>query len=90
VAREGKAQAVRKRIRVHVEARGFPSERTVSFDAGGRTYSLVVDAVDVAPDGTLLVYVVDQQNGEALVDLPRDTFTSGGRIRVPSSALLPA
>lgn len=79
-----------KRIRVTIQPGGFPSERTVSFDAGGRSYALVVDAVDVAPDGTLLVYVVDQRNGEALVDLPRDTFTSGSRVRVPASALLPA
>jgi hypothetical protein len=68
----------------------FKSERTVSFEAGGRRYVLIVDEQDVDADGTLKVYVVDQHDDEALVDLPRDTFSSGSRVRVPSSVLLPA
>lgn len=78
-----------KRLRVKVEPGAFPSERTVSFDAGGRRYSLVVDEKDLEND-MLPVFVVAEGHDEALVDLPRDTFTSGSRIRVPRSALLDA
>ena len=51
---------------------------------------LIVDENDVTPDGTLKVYVVDQRGDEALVDLPRETFSSGSRVRIPSADLLPA
>ena len=80
---------MKKRLRVSVQPGMFSSERTVSFEAGGRRYVLIVDQEDVAEDDTLMVYVVDQRDGEALVDLPRDTFTTGSRVRVPSSVLLP-
>jgi hypothetical protein len=80
---------MKRRLRVEVQPGMFKSERTVSFEAGGRRYVLMVDEEDVK-DGTLAVYVVDQQGDEALVDLPRDTFSSGSRIRIPNSALLPA
>jgi hypothetical protein len=79
-----------RRLRVTVQPGMFPSERTVSFEAGGRNYTLVVDERDVAADGTLVVHVVDQRDDEALVDLPRETFTSGSRVRIPRSVLLPA
>jgi hypothetical protein len=81
---------MKKRLRVRVEKGLFPSERTVSFEAGDRSYSLVVDEQDVAPDDTLMVHVVDERGDEALVDLPRETFTSGSRVRIPTSELLPA
>jgi hypothetical protein len=51
---------------------------------------LFVDQEDVRSDDTIEVYVVAQNDKETMIDLPRDTFTSGSRIRVPSSALLPA
>jgi hypothetical protein len=76
-----------KRLRVKVEPGLFPSERTVSFEAGGRQYSLVVDQRDVQDD-TLPVYVVAEHEDEALIDLPRETFTSGSRVRIPRAALL--
>jgi hypothetical protein len=79
-----------KRLRVNVAPGMFQSERTVSFEAGGHRYVLVVDEQDIAADNTLKVYVVDERGDEALVDLPRDTFSSGSRVRVPSSVLLPA
>ena len=79
-----------KRLRVKVQPGMFQSERTVSFEAGGRRYVLIVDENDVTPDGTLKVYVVDQRGEEALVDLPRETFSSGSRVRIPSADLLPA
>jgi hypothetical protein len=80
---------MKRRLRVDVQPGMFQSERTVSFEAGGRRYVMIVDEEDVR-DGTLVVYVVDQRDDEALVDLPRDTFSSGSRVRIPNSALLPA
>lgn len=79
-----------KRLRVEVKPGMFQSERTVSFEAGGRRYVLVVDERDVAADNTMRVYVVDESGEEALVDLPQETFSSGSRVRVPVSVLLPA
>jgi hypothetical protein len=81
---------MKKRLRVRVEKGIFPSERTVSFETGGRNYSLVVDEQDVAADNTLVVHLVGQQGDEALIDLPRETFTSGSRVRIATSELLPA
>jgi hypothetical protein len=80
----------RMRIRVKVEPGMFPSERAVSFNAGNQQYTLFVDQRDIRPDDTLEVYVVAENDKEAVIDLPKDTFTSGSRIRVPSSELLPA
>ena len=77
------------KIQVIVQPGLFPSERTVSFRAGDRHYEMVVDQEDVA-DGTLVVYVVAERNGDAMIDLPRETFTSGSRIRIPTAELLPA
>lgn len=77
------------RIRVKVQPGLFPQERTVSFNAGNREYELVVDEEDIQ-DGTLQVYIVAQSGEEALIDLPRDTFSAGSRVRVPTSTLLPA
>ncbi len=79
----------RGRIRVRVQPGMFQSERSVSFQVGDQAYSLFVDQSDVQSD-TLSVYVVEQRGDEAVIDLPRDTFTSGNRIRVPTSYLIPA
>jgi hypothetical protein len=65
----------------------FQSERSVSFQVGDQAYNLIVDQSDVQND-TLSVYVVEQRGDEAVIDLPRDTFTSGNRILVPASYLL--
>jgi hypothetical protein len=67
----------------------FSSERTVRIKAGGRIYNLIVDEQDVRPGNLLEVTLVGEQNGTALVDLPRETFSSGARIEVPASELLP-
>jgi hypothetical protein len=75
------------RIRVSVHPGIFSSERYISFEAGGTGYSLFVDEADVQ-DGTLEVNVVAESNDEVLIDLPRDTFTTGNRIRVPKASLL--
>lgn len=79
-----------RRLQVTVGPGMFESERTVSIQGAGRRYVLVVDAQDISPDNTLKVYLVDQRGDEAWVDLPRETFSSGSRVRVPSAALLPA
>jgi hypothetical protein len=76
------------RIRVKVRPGTFSSERSVSFEAGGKQYALIVDEADVRDD-TLEVRVIAESGEEAVVDLPRDTFTSGNRIRIPASCLLP-
>ncbi len=74
------------RLPVEVTPGMFRSELAVSFDAGGQRYSLIVDREDV--EGNMLVVrLVQQEDGEAVIDLPRDTFTSGNRIRVPAALL---
>jgi hypothetical protein len=70
------------RIQVDVGQGSFSSERAVSFVAAGKKYSLVVDESDIE-NGMLVVYVVEEMGEEAIVDLPRETFTTGSRIRVP-------
>ena len=79
------------KLRVKVDAGMFGSERTVSFVAGQRVYNLLVDAVDVT-DNQLEVGVIAESAKEkrALIQLPRDTFSSGSRIFVPSALLEPA
>jgi hypothetical protein len=69
-------------IPVEVKPGMFQSERSVSFEAGGQPYSLIVDQSDVQ-DGKLRVRIIEHYGGEMVIDLPRDTFTSGNRIRVP-------
>jgi len=71
-------------IRVEVGRGTFSSERSVSFVADKRKYNLIVDESDVE-DGMLVVDIVEEMADEAIVDLPRETFTSGSRIRVPRS-----
>lgn len=73
-------------IRVRVEPGMFSSERYVMFDAGDKSYGLFVDERDVQ-DSMIPVFVVAQQGEEAIVDLPRETFTSGNRVLVPTSIL---
>jgi hypothetical protein len=77
-----------RRLLVKVSPGGFSSERAITVTAGENRYNLIVDEQDVQ-DGTLEVYLVAEEAGEAVIDLPRDTFTSGSRIRVPSEALMP-
>jgi hypothetical protein len=61
----------------------FTSERVVSFEGIGKHYTLIVDEMDVEK-GFLKVYVVAEGDREVIIDLPRETFTSGNRVRVPS------
>jgi hypothetical protein len=83
------AMARRSKIRVNVEPGTFSTERAVSFEAGGRRYNLLVDAEDVQ-DNTLTVYVVAERDDLAVIDLPRETFTSGSRVTIPKGALVTA
>jgi hypothetical protein len=65
----------------------FSTETAVEIQAGDRTYTLFAPANKVKGD-TLEVEVIAYQDGEALVDLPRETFTSGRRISVPRGLVL--
>lgn len=81
---------MKKLIRVKDIGPGiFASERSVSIDAGADHYTLLVDQQYVRSD-TLEVQVVAESAEDALIDLPAETFTSGNRIRVPRTALIPA
>ena len=83
-------KSMKKRIKVNAIGPGvFSTENTVSFEADGKEYSLLVDK-DFLQNGTLEVQVVAEGEKEALIDLPRDTFTSGSRIRISKDRLIPA
>ena len=73
-------------LKVKVEPGTFSSERSVSFKAGDKSYSLLCDEGDVMGD-SMRVYIVAQENGQAMIDLPRETFTTGNRIIVPEECL---
>jgi hypothetical protein len=75
-------------VRVKVEPGMFSSERYVSFQVEDKAYGLFVDEKDVAGD-MMPVYLVAQQGDQAIIQLPRDTFTTGNRIQVPTSILQP-
>jgi hypothetical protein len=76
-------------IEVKVGPEVFSSETVVSLQVGGENYELIVDKRDLQGD-KLKVHVVARSGGEALIDLPRETLTSGSRICVPTSMLHPA
>jgi len=75
------------KICVAVGAGMFSSERAVSFRVNGTTYNLVVDPSDISESNMLSVLVIQREQDESIVDLPRETFTTGNRIRVPTSLL---
>ena len=80
----------KKRIKVNAGRGVFSSERSVTFDAGGQQYTLIVEKDDVISEGGhdyIEVDVLGSGDNEAIVDLPRETFTSGNRIRVPTNIL---
>ena len=77
----------RKRyIDVEVSAGMFSCERVVEFSAGDRNYCLFVDESSLR-DNSLEVYLIELLEDEAIIELPRDTFTSGTRVRVPRDML---
>jgi hypothetical protein len=78
------------RIRVRDIGPGvFSTERSATLDVGGQSYTLIVPTGYL--DGeTLRVEGIAERGDQILVDLPRETFTSGSRILVPREALLPA
>ena len=75
----------------------FKSERTVTVKVDATEFSAIVDAEDVRVDeepkgdelvdGWVRVFVIEKGKDQALIDLPRETFTSGTRIIVPMSLL---
>ena len=79
-----------RRIKVSEISPGmFESERYVILNVENRPYSLMVDESSLKGD-TLEVSVVAQNGDTAIIELPRDTFNAGSRIRVPKSMLLAA
>ena len=80
---------MKRRIRVSVGPGIFSSERSASFEINGQQYNMIVDESSIQGD-TMEVRVVAEGEKEALIDLPRDTFTTGNRLRVPRAILLPA
>lgn len=75
------------KIRVHVEPGVFRSERSVSFNAGGQTYAMLVDEQDVEGD-LLNVMVLGESQGEVWIDLPREAIRGGRRVKLPRSSLI--
>jgi len=73
-------------LRVEVGPGMFSSEKTVSFRVNGTRYTLIVDSSDVV-DNVIQVVVLERKRDHAIVDLPRETFTTGNRIRVPLELL---
>lgn len=75
-------------IKVAVKSGMFHSERSVSFSAGNVHYTLVVDEHDLTANDRLRVLLLNLEGDDALVELPRETFTSGARVRIPRSLLV--
>jgi len=69
-------------IRVDVQAGPFKSERSVSFEAGGQTYALLVDEHAVWGDRLAVQVVGDAEDGHLWVQLPRDSLR-GERVKLP-------
>jgi hypothetical protein len=78
---------MKRRIRVDVKPGMFSSERFATFETLGKNYTVIVDASALI-DNTLEVKVISENQQEAIIDLPGETFTSGNRIRVAKNALL--
>lgn len=76
----------RRLMKVDVADGLFSTERTVSFQGSKRRHVLVVDQRVLSQD-RLPVYVISEENGEALVCLPAETFAGDSRVRVPVACL---
>jgi hypothetical protein len=86
-------------LRVKLEPGMFDNEYTAILTIGDREVSSTVDKGDIrdikttdsgSQTGLLLVRVleVNEETGNALVDLPRSAFTSEPRLNVPREALV--
>ncbi|MDA2928506.1 hypothetical protein MYX84_00935 [Acidobacteria bacterium AH-259-O06] len=75
----------------------FEGERIVQFEVEGTEYSTIVDSEDVHEskmpqqgewvDGLLQVYAIKKNGETVIVNLPRETASSGRRITVPKQLL---
>jgi hypothetical protein len=74
-------------IRVDVSPGMFRSERCVSFEAYGKHFESLVDQRSVNGD-RLRVRVLNAEDDRVLIELPRETFTTGTRMWVSRSMLL--
>jgi|SRR3989338_4668028 len=79
----------------------FERERGVIIEIpDAENITAIVDKSDVFPDskptpgvivgGRLRVFVVDEKKDKLIVDLPRETFSSGPRIAVPKELVVAA
>lgn len=68
----------------------FASERSATITVNGKAYTLIVPAEYLVDGDYLLVEFVANRGDQALIDLPRETFTSGSRLMVPQNLLLQA
>lgn len=78
----------------------FERERGVIIEMPEGNVTTIVDELDVLPrtkpepgvilNGRLKVFVVDQKGDRVIVDLPRETFSSGPRIAVPKELVVAA
>ena len=78
---------LKRSIRVSVEDGVFSSEKTVSFNVKERKLTLLVDNDDLIAGNQLRVSVLDTRGEQALVDLPREPFSGGSRLLVPTALL---
>jgi hypothetical protein len=69
----------------------FSNEKAVSFEISGKHYTLLAPAhtVDEAAK-ELDVEVIAERGDQLIVDLPRETFTTGNRISIPRDRLVGA
>lgn len=74
-------------IKAKISPGVFRSERSVSFSVGENNYNLIVDESDIVGDH-LVVTTIKRVEREVIIDLPRETFTTGRRIRVPVEMVL--
>lgn len=79
----------------------FERERGVIIEiSDAENITAIVDKSDVLPDskpslgaivgGKLKIFVVDEKGDKLIVDLPRETFSSGPRIAVPRELVVAA
>lgn len=67
----------------------FSNEVSATVRVGDQSYTLIVPDRYVTND-TIEVEFVAKRGDDALVNLPRETFTSGSRIMVPMADLISA
>ena len=82
------ATSSKSRIRVTNVGPGmFSHEASIEIEADGQHYALLVPKDKLEGD-ELEVEVVAERGDKVIVDLPRETFTTGSRISIPRQLLV--